>query len=652
MAFDFERALLEDSGPELGVMADYYLRLKNASATDPPDATGMLEGQFAVPVAQVLSILSELVKNEFETIYAYTAYSQTLRDLSHDSIASHFQEHADDEHDHADFLLKRMAVLGGGANLPDLGAPHPSTDPVDIVQTMIRMEQEGIAGWHKLLAVVGDNPMRIKAEEYMAAEQEHLDDLWQLLKPVANPEAMVATKVASKGSRSGDLVGRIAGAVLGRVKESAVFTEGKAWPSGDPADSMINRWVAKGNFNRGASRNAEALVAWDSQGQRTKSAMVATMRYAIKQAAGEITGGNDAAGSGGGGSGQTMSANPPSEEETMSSQAKRPQPVTQAPLTDPALTSFMQAEGAGVMAELQAQAAYYKQLADSAQQASASSGQQLQEVQQQAGDLQQQIQAAQQQVEQQMQQSQQVQQQAMATAQSASQIAAQSQQAHLQAVDESMMQKQLSEQMRANVANMKASIQSLLAQDPTQGIGMQLNGMSPAGQVNSGIPEVQQSPASQAPEPEMTTPADGGPPGTSPADGSNSQASAEGQPKTSGATADSLRAAWQNRAPVVAAMKAKAPYALGGAALGAGLTALVRGSSKNTAKHVAEEEAKGDGMALAKSKIRHAMAEYVDKHPYASGAMISAATAGTVAEAVPPIKRVIEGFLKARKAGG
>lgn len=176
------QCLVESTEIPLHEAAHFFSSLKKfAEATDPPDETGVLEGQFAVPVEQALQVMGELVKNEFETIYAYTAYAQSLRDLSHDSLAEHFDDHAGDELEHAQFLMKRMAVLGGPINLPDLGAPHPSTNPVDIIQTLIRMEQEGIAGWKKLLDVVGENPMRITAEEYMVKEQEHLDDLWQLL---------------------------------------------------------------------------------------------------------------------------------------------------------------------------------------------------------------------------------------------------------------------------------------------------------------------------------------------------------------------------------------------------------------------------------------------------------------------------------------
>jgi len=130
----------------------------------------------------VLSLLSEMIKAEFVTHYAYRVYAETLRDLSHDSIADHFEEHSDDEMDHAEFLVRRMTVIGGaGANVPAADAPPADTDPERIIKHMIDLELKGIENWKKLRGFVGDDPMYVTIEEYMAKEQEHYDDLMQLL---------------------------------------------------------------------------------------------------------------------------------------------------------------------------------------------------------------------------------------------------------------------------------------------------------------------------------------------------------------------------------------------------------------------------------------------------------------------------------------
>lgn len=186
-------------GIPLAEASAFFIKLRDFSKTAdgyaPPDETGTLEGQFAAPVEQVLAQMSKMVQNELKTNYAYMAYANSLRDLAHHAIAEEFENHAHDETDHADWLLRRMGVLGGPINLPDIPAPPASTDPHDIVQTMIRMEQEGIENWRILRNMVGDeNPMKFKIEEYLTAEQEHLDELWQLVPHEANPAVLMQAR--------------------------------------------------------------------------------------------------------------------------------------------------------------------------------------------------------------------------------------------------------------------------------------------------------------------------------------------------------------------------------------------------------------------------------------------------------------------------
>jgi bacterioferritin len=177
---DFERALSREI--PLAEAATFFLKLKTAAPDGPapPDETGQLEGEFAAPVEQVLQLMGEMVENELKTMYAYKAYAASLRDLSHHAIAKEFEEHADNELEHTEFLLRRMAVLGGPINLPAIPAPPATTDPNEVVALMVRMEQEGIERWRKLLAMLGENPTRYKVEEYLTRELEHLDELWQL----------------------------------------------------------------------------------------------------------------------------------------------------------------------------------------------------------------------------------------------------------------------------------------------------------------------------------------------------------------------------------------------------------------------------------------------------------------------------------------
>jgi bacterioferritin len=216
-----------------------------SSSYAPPDETGELEGQFESPVEDVLAQMAKMVQNELKTQFAYMVYANSLRDFAHHSIAEEFEDHAKNEIEHADFLLRRMSVLGGPIHIPDIPSPPAATEPADIIRTMIRMEQEGIKNWRILRDLVGDeNPMRFKIEEYLTREQEHLDELWQLMPHEPTPEmferpnslAVAQDKVAAPvagtflgflggaqgGGDEGRLGGGIAGSSAGMVAQSAL----------------------------------------------------------------------------------------------------------------------------------------------------------------------------------------------------------------------------------------------------------------------------------------------------------------------------------------------------------------------------------------------------------------------------------------------
>lgn len=180
----FERELLGEL--PLDEASAYFVRLKDFSKLSafvpkPPDETGVLEGQFAAPVEQVLLAMKKCCEAEFQSVMAYHVYANTMRGLMHLSVAEEFEAHADDELKHAEYLLERMAVLGGPVALDDILSPPPMTQPEEIIHTMIALEQEGIALWRELHALLGENPQKFKVEEVLTEEQHHLDELWQLL---------------------------------------------------------------------------------------------------------------------------------------------------------------------------------------------------------------------------------------------------------------------------------------------------------------------------------------------------------------------------------------------------------------------------------------------------------------------------------------
>lgn len=164
----------------------FYLSLKQAN-----DMGGMAENSFAVELPVLLAHMAKMVKNEFLTRYAYEAYAKAVRGTEREGLAELFEEHAEDEQVHAAWLMERMAALGGPMSLEDIPAPQAYTDPLDIVQDMLRIESEGMQMWSILHEMVGCDPMKVKVEEYMVQEQHHADELRVMLpsQPLALPSA-------------------------------------------------------------------------------------------------------------------------------------------------------------------------------------------------------------------------------------------------------------------------------------------------------------------------------------------------------------------------------------------------------------------------------------------------------------------------------
>jgi bacterioferritin (cytochrome b1) len=178
---DFAQGLRR--GIPLGVAATWYHSFKTASWGDPPDETGVLEGQFAVPLEQVVAKLTEVIAAKFKLMTAYHIYAESMRGVAQHAVAEVFHEHAEQERAAAEAYLKRAAVLGGGPiHVPEIETPPASSDPVGILMIMVRAEQEGIALQHELKQMVGeDNPLTFQIEQFMIEDQHHMDEAWQML---------------------------------------------------------------------------------------------------------------------------------------------------------------------------------------------------------------------------------------------------------------------------------------------------------------------------------------------------------------------------------------------------------------------------------------------------------------------------------------
>lgn len=167
----------------------FMTSLRKMAEEQPQQSETGLTGPFLAPTEQVVELIAQMISNEFKTQTYYVFYANMLRGLSHEGIAEEFMEHAGQELEHANYLLRRMSVLSpGGVEIPAYPSPEPLSDANEIVQQMIVVEQVGLNLWKQLLEAVGDDPMRYTIESFLQHEEEHLDELWQFVEAPSMPQ--------------------------------------------------------------------------------------------------------------------------------------------------------------------------------------------------------------------------------------------------------------------------------------------------------------------------------------------------------------------------------------------------------------------------------------------------------------------------------
>lgn len=168
----------------------FFLGIKKVAedlAVQPDAGQAPVASPFTVPTEQAVDLMAQMVANEFKTQVYYIFYAHTLRGLARHAIAEEFLDHAKDELEHATYLLRRIGVLSpGGVAIPSYPPPEPSSDPADCVQKMIVVEEMGLSLWKQLHSIMGDNVMKYSIEQFLQREEEHMDELWQLVEQMGN----------------------------------------------------------------------------------------------------------------------------------------------------------------------------------------------------------------------------------------------------------------------------------------------------------------------------------------------------------------------------------------------------------------------------------------------------------------------------------
>lgn len=150
-----------------------------------PDTTGELEGKFKVSLQKMIDQLNKVISAEYSQWFRWYHYALVLRGHARDGLANEFEEHAEEELEHAEKIAMRVVGLGGYPTT-EIKQPESLEEVEEILKEMLIREQEGMKLYRETIDMCGDNVgTRTVLEANTEIEQEHIDDLWRYLE---NPD--------------------------------------------------------------------------------------------------------------------------------------------------------------------------------------------------------------------------------------------------------------------------------------------------------------------------------------------------------------------------------------------------------------------------------------------------------------------------------
>ena len=138
----------------------------------------------------VLKLLNEALATEIICTLRYKRHYYMAQGIHAESVAAEFREHANEEQQHADQIAERITQLGGAPDFSPEGLSsrsHAEYVEGDSLEDMIRedlvAERIAIDSYKEIVLYLGekDPTSRRLMEEILAKEEEHADDLANLL---------------------------------------------------------------------------------------------------------------------------------------------------------------------------------------------------------------------------------------------------------------------------------------------------------------------------------------------------------------------------------------------------------------------------------------------------------------------------------------
>lgn len=144
----------------------------------------------------VVKLLNEALATEIVCTLRYKRHYFMASGINASSVAAEFLEHANQEQAHADQIAARIVQLGGEPDFsPDGLATRSHAEYVegdsliDMIKEDLVAERIAIDSYREIVNYLGDHDptSRRMMEEILAVEEEHADDLVNLLQEMGGP---------------------------------------------------------------------------------------------------------------------------------------------------------------------------------------------------------------------------------------------------------------------------------------------------------------------------------------------------------------------------------------------------------------------------------------------------------------------------------
>jgi bacterioferritin len=143
--------------------------------------------------AQICELLNQALATELVCVLRYKKHYYSARGAAGKLAAAECLEHANEEQQHADRIAERIVQLGGDPDLNPatlLSRSHSEYDTKESLRGMLEAdlfaERIAIESYREMVRYFGDRDptSRRMMEEILATEEEHADDLLDLLHDV------------------------------------------------------------------------------------------------------------------------------------------------------------------------------------------------------------------------------------------------------------------------------------------------------------------------------------------------------------------------------------------------------------------------------------------------------------------------------------